>query len=51
MVVVFCFDCYHKRGRGESYVYCLKQKSNFGRWDFCFFHYTVLFLSMLIFSI
>ena len=38
MVVVFCFDCYHKRGRrGVSYVCWLKQKSNFGRWDFCFF--------------
>ena len=35
-VVVFCFDCYHRKRHSNSYVVVLKQKSNFGRGDFCF---------------
>ena len=35
-VVVFCFNCYHRNGHSGSYVVVLKQKSNFGRGDFCF---------------
>ena len=35
-VVVFCFDCYHRKRHSGSYVVVLKQKSNFGRGDFCF---------------
>ena len=37
-VVVFCFDCYHRNGHSCCYVVVLKQKSNFGRGDFCFFY-------------
>ena len=35
-VVVFCFNCYHRSRHSRGYVVDLKQKSNFGRGDFCF---------------